>query len=422
MSRFLAWLGLAIALLAGGALFVLARALDDQPLVARVDEPSAASVARAKAILRQHDPRRLPRNATREVRLAGADLEALLNLAARRGLHGKAAVQLHQGGADLRYTATLPAALAATGLGRFINVSARLGVSDNRLAVEQVRIGRVPLPAALFEAAVAAGIRHTDLAPEVALLQKTIARIAITPADLRLTYVWQPELLDSARGFAVSPAERERLAAAQRLLTATLDRVGHSRRQIPLADALGPLLQDAASPARSAAGRSAAWRDVLLVAALHLSGKNVALLIPEAARWPRPRPLTLTLRGRTDLAQHFVISAAVAAWAGESLAAAVGLDKEIDDANGGSGFSFVDLAADRAGTRLGELAAGQPERLAAALAAGLDDGALLPSIDGLPENMQADEFRRRFGGIDAPAYRQMSDEIDRRVAALALFR
>ena len=144
-------------------------------------------------------------------------------------------------------------------------------------------------------------------------------------------------------------------------------------------------------------------------------------MIPEAARWPRPRPVALSLRGRGDLAQHFVISAAIAAWGGESLANVVGLDKEVSDSRHGSGFSFVDLAADRAGTRLGELAVHKPEHLAAAIKAGIGDATLLPPIDGLPESMMASEFQQRFGSTDAPAYRQMSDEIDRRIKTLTLF-
>jgi hypothetical protein len=243
--------------------------------------------------------------------------------------------------------------------------------------------------------------------------------VAITPGELRLRYTWQPELLDSARARALSPDDRERLAAAHKRLVAHMDSVGHGRRQAPLAEVLGPLLQDAGSIDKNL---SRNYRDALLVIAFQLSERNIAQLIPEARQWPRPRALTLTLRGREDLAQHFSVSAALAAWAGEPLASAIGLGKEVDDARGGSGFSFADLAADRAGTRLGELAVGNPQRLAAAVSGGLGDAALLPPITGLPESMMSGEFQRRFGGVGAPAYQRMSDEIDRRIAALALFR
>jgi uncharacterized protein YfiM (DUF2279 family) len=132
--------------------------------------------------------------------------------------------------------------------------------------------------------------------------------------------------------------------------------------------------------------------------------------------------LKLILLGRHDSAQHFAVSAALAAWAGEPAANAIGLYKEVEDARGGSGFSFADLAADRAGTRFGELVAEGSPRLDVALRGSLGDSDLAPSLDGLPEALSEAEFQRRYGGRDNPAYRQLLAEIERRLAALPLYR
>jgi len=43
---------------------------------------------------------------------------------------------------------------------------------------------------------------------------------------------------------------------------------------------------------------------------------------------------------------------------------------------------------------------------------------LMPFWSDLPEFMSEAEFKRRFGGIDAPAYRKMMQKIEQRVAAL----
>jgi hypothetical protein len=117
-----------------------------------------------------------------------------------------------------------------------------------------------------------------------------------------------------------------------------------------------------------------------------------------------------------------MVSAALAAWAGEPLADAVGLYKELADARGGSGFSFGDLTADRAGTRLGEMAAVDPERLASLLARNPADADLMPAAADLPENLSQREFRRRFGGMDAPPYREMVERIEARIEALPAYR
>lgn len=120
-------------------------------------------------------------------------------------------------------------------------------------------------------------------------------------------------------------------------------------------------------------------RSALIVLAFH--GKGLAALAPEARAWPPARRHVVTLAGRSDLPQHFTISAVLAATAGSPLSDVVGLYKELDDARHGSGFSFNDLAADRAGTRLGALAAGAAagrERLRKTLVAGLSENDLIP--------------------------------------------
>lgn len=416
MLRILIWLSGSIVLLAVAAVVLASQALEDKPLVSAATAPAPAALMRAKAILRKNDPRKLARDERREIAISGPDVEALIALAARRGLQADTRVALQQGSAEISYSAQLP----RNPLGRYLNVHTQIGAGADSLKFEQVRVGRVPVPPALFQAALEHYLKRTPFASDLTLLARSVDRVTVTPAGVRVAYTWQPELLDSARALVIAPPRRDALADAQRRLVARIDSLG-TGPTAPLAAVLGPLLQEAGERARPSE-RSNAYRDILLVTAAQLSGHDIALLIPEARQWPRPRPVTLTLRGREDLAQHFTISAALAAWAGEPLANAIGLDKEVSDSRSGSGFSFVDLAADRAGTRLGELAVRDPERLAAAVSAGLLDTSLLPPIDGLPESMMASEFERRFGGVDAPAYKRMVDEVERRVAALALFR
>jgi hypothetical protein len=52
----------------------------------------------------------------------------------------------------------------------------------------------------------------------------------------------------------------------------------------------------------------------------------------------------------------------------------------------------------------------------------LKESDLMPEIADLPEYMPEAEFKRRFGGVGAPAYKQMMQDIERRVAACALYR
>jgi hypothetical protein len=104
------------------------------------------------------------------------------------------------------------------------------------------------------------------------------------------------------------------------------------------------------------------------------------------------------------------------------VADAIGVYKEMADSRHGSGFSFADLAADRAGTRFGELLNRKSPRLNALLDKELNDGDLIPVISDLPESISAVEFQRRFGNTNSPAYQQLTAEIERRLDALPLYK
>lgn len=138
-----------------------------------------------------------------------------------------------------------------------------------------------------------------------------------------------------------------------------------------------------------------------------------------------PQPPAVRLAGREDLAKHWALSAALASAIGPRFGRAMGEWKELDDSlSGGSGFSFVDLAADRAGLRAARLAADPPmaatmrDRLARAT-----DDALLPrTVLALPEGLTEAEFRARYRSLDAAAYSDAVRTIDARLAATPLFR
>jgi hypothetical protein len=137
----------------------------------------------------------------------------------------------------------------------------------------------------------------------------------------------------------------------------------------------------------------------------------------------RIAPVTVSIHGRHDLPKHWILSAAFSVSAGSQFAQAIGEWKELADslsrqssfARGDpSGFSFVDLAADRAGFRLAKTAAEPADaaRIAAQLASATAQGLLPVSLLERPESLTNAEFVRRFGGIDDPRYRAAVKRID----------
>jgi hypothetical protein len=102
----------------------------------------------------------------------------------------------------------------------------------------------------------------------------------------------------------------------------------------------------------------------------------------------------------------------------------VGLYKEVADSRGGSGFSFNDLAADRAGRRLGESAEHPAKALVLQrrVSASAEERLLMPEVADLPESLSERDFIARFGGVNGPGYNRLVAEIDTRIAALPLYR
>ncbi|OKY27083.1 hypothetical protein [Thalassotalea sp. PP2-459] len=131
-----------------------------------------------------------------------------------------------------------------------------------------------------------------------------------------------------------------------------------------------------------------------------------------------------TLRGRNDLQKHFVYSMAIQMFSTLGASDAIGEYKEFLDSNrGGSGFSFADLMADRAGTRFAQIvvASENKAKRAQSLLLTITDEALLPSIQGLNEGISQTEFEQTYRDINNQDYQQMLKEIDARLETLPLY-
>ncbi len=133
-----------------------------------------------------------------------------------------------------------------------------------------------------------------------------------------------------------------------------------------------------------------------------------------------------TLRDREDWARHFCVSAALAVVGNDFVSDLGGLLKEeLDALTDGTGFSFGDLAADRAGVRFAAAATDSARHAAATgarLQAGVATGDVVPPIDDLAENLTVEQFRRDYDGVGAPRYRAVLADIEARLLQCAMLR
>lgn len=400
-------------LLAAGVVLLLA--LQGAPSVAPRADVSPQDVDRAVALARRHDPRRAPNGQLRRVVLTERDVDLLLHHAVRRFLPAaETRVSLQAGRARVEASLPLP-------LGRWLNLQVGLRQDRGLPAIDALRIGHLPLPPALALPALLAYAERRGVQTDELRAIGLVERVAFSSRAVRVSYRFDADTADRLRAALVPSLDQQRLRAYQERLadlTQAVDGI-----EVSLGALLRPLFKLAA--ARTAAGGDAAAenRAALLTLAFFTNHRPLGLMLPAAYEWRRVKPLYVTLHGRPDTAQHFTVSALLAAEAGTPLADAVALWKEMADARrGGSGFSFNDLAADRAGTRFGELAVAGADELQRRAAAVRDEAEIIPATDGLPEFLSEAEFEARYGGVGGFGYTLLLRDIDGRIEALPLLR
>ena len=95
------------------------------------------------------------------------------------------------------------------------------------------------------------------------------------------------------------------------------------------------------------------------------------------------------------------------------------------DAEGPSGFSFTDIAADRAGVRFAEVATASERsarKLQDTLAGSQAERDFFPKVGDLPEGLSEADFKSAYGDLDTETYNAMIRAIDNRIAKVALYK
>jgi len=399
------------------AIAVALMCIQDLPLVARAAQLTPTDIENAKRIIDAYDPRHAGPGGLQTVAIDQRDLDVTLNYVASRLPGSAARVALRPGTVWLQASVALP----RNPVGRFLNVDALLRDTRALPRVEQLKIGRVPVPAMLGDWLLREALRRIVATERGGLAADVVQGVSLGDGRLTVTYRWDDAVAERARAVLVNRDDLARLRAYHDRL---VDVLAKAPNRVSLASLMPPLFVHALD--RGAAGDILREnRAAIIVLAFYANGKGLGELVSAAKQWPQPARRTVTLAGRDDFPKHFLISAAIAAEAGSPLADAIGLYKEVDDSRGGSGFSFNDIGADRAGTRFGEVASRSPERarkLARALASGVTESDFMPDVSDLPEFMQEAEFRRRYGGVDGTGYSKMMATIESRVAARPLLR
>jgi hypothetical protein len=387
--------------------------ISDQPELKLDWAITQADVSRAKKILHEGSKTRPDEIGT--IKLTLADLNLAGNYLLNRFSKGKALIALKDHKIRFAVTATLP----KNALGKYVNISFRLGHENgNPLpTLTKFKAGKLLLPSKVAAFVIDTVIKHTALNEYFLLATDPIKVVTIDDDRIAITYHPSQATLSTARDLLTHQSISGNQANIYQSKLMEIVRRHDPDWRLSLADLLKPLF-------------ALAYQRSTLETTID-ENRIVINTINDYVNNPKiggnlPQPYyPVFLYKRIDLAQHFIGAAAITASVNSQIAQVLGEEKELQDAQVGSGFSFVDLAADKAGTRFGELATANPSsarKMQQAMATIKDYTDFMPDPRNLPEHMDEETFKKLYGSVNSEAYQKVSQQIDALISATPIFK
>jgi len=407
-------LGVLLAAVAG----VWLAARSSSPAVPLAGDPDREDETALREVFQAiGDPRDLPEGEVLELRLTQRQVSALGAEASSRRQRVSARARLLEEAVEVTLSAESPRPWITP----YVNLRVTLSGPPDAPVVESATLGDLPIPAALGQAMFDYGLaefRSRDPIANAAL--EAVEEVEYGADALTVRVRWTPEvrdrILEAGRAIVrgeIDPARIAVYADALREALAAADGEAHH---------LTDLLRAVFVRARDRVDGGEAPRREIETAFLVLALYSVEVPLDEALGVDAAAGLpqhVVTIYGRTDLPRHFLVSAVTTLFADRAVADALGLAKELRDAEDvdGSGFSFRDLAADRAGTRLLREATESEARMRALidrLARPFGESDLVPRVHDLPEGMNAEQFAAAYEDTESERYRALVARIDAR--------
>lgn len=414
----------ALAGLLAGCCFLAAALISPAPLVAPAGPPQAVDAFAAQRLA--HDFRQVyaAGGEPRPVSLTSGQLESIGRLA-RHGLGWlRADGQVAKDGVAVRLSALLGERAA-------VNIVWRLRPGMRGLPPMSLRVGALKLPRpairlALRAALVALGAPPADRSPDGLLDGLDIPFPGYARTSIRLPAAVQQTVQQRFSRYEGAP-RLTRVMAHYAALMALQPAPGLG--VVPFARLVNIAFGNATrwSTRETAAEEGRAAFVAIAMITISPGVGKLAGLAPAYPRQCLPDPMrAVVLNGRFDLAQHWSLSGALTSGFSDRLTEAAGEWKELSDSNpGGSGFSFIDLTADRAGLRLAQAMAADPNvaRSVIAKLATARAGHLFPpaAFQSLQEGLTASQFRARYGDVRQMRYREAVALVDRLLDGLPLY-
>lgn len=359
------------------------------------------------------------------------ELNHALNSIVNRYLHSVTQVKFGGDNSALVTTSLrLPGRLACC----YVNMRVHLMGTEGGLKIERFSVGHLVIQDWVASGLLNFALKHSALKQYYFLAEQHIKSLHIRQRQLQIDYVFNT----LAKQYTESPCrvDCQDPAASPPNLTTTPEALNYYQQQLELvvrqhnpqnrlslADLLVPLFR-AAQQHSSLANAINENIAIIYVVCAYVNHNEIPFYIPTVESITPITIYQVFLYKRTDQAKHFMLSAALTTVGSAHLADILGQEKELRDAQSSSGFSFVDLAADRAGMKFSERATKSPQsakELQQIMASVTDYQAFMPMAQDLPENLSNAEFTQRFDSINSKNYRQLLQSIDDRIEALPIY-
>lgn len=404
-----------------GLLFAV---VESQPLVVANSSQQVAEADSVKELMRQISYSLKHRSKSQTIELSADQLNSLVGFAQRANRNFSGSISISPSGMQSFASYQLP----SNPLGQFLNLDLRLLPSEG-VAVEHLKVGGLSIPgpwALAIATTLVNWYTSSDLATrfieqvESIDMKNGVMRVNIQPLQAFLN-----EWNSVKQGMNGSSDEELRMRTTYYLKLLSDLEAGKQSRSQSLATFIGPVFsaaQTRSTYATAAEENEAAIMALAIFAGHYRFANFVGEVQPVVGKIAKPKTPVI-LAKRVDLNQHFIFSAAIKILSEQGLSIAIGEFKELmDRGKGGSGYSYVDLAADYAGVKFAQTAT-DPEKalsLQGMLAGISTEEVFFPSIQGLPEGFSKAEFERRFGAVDSPEYLKLINDIHFRVNSLAI--
>ena len=424
MAKLFKYISILLLLIIIAVLGLFVTAIERHSLVVNSSSDQVNQAESVKKLMKQLSDSVKNRTSKQNIYISQDQLNSLVGFAQRA--HGKINGQVNISPNSTSILASYQ--LPKNPIGRYLNINILL-LPGPGIKVSHVKFGPVNIPGNLALSTLVYLANWYTSSNIASQFVQQVESVSMTERQIQLSILpldqFLKELNDVKQGVGGSNDEEMRLRTAYYLKQLSLLGVGKRPTAQSLAEYIGPVFtwaKDRSTYETAPKENEAAIMALAIYAGHHRFANLVGDVQPERGKvaLPNAKP---KLKSRTDLNQHFIFSAAIKILSEQGLSIAIGEFKELmDRSEDGSGFSFVDLAADFAGVQFA-LSATSPSSASSVqriLAGNTDESLFFPSIKGLPEGLRKSEFSRKFTKVDSPGYLKMVRSINHRIARLPI--